>query len=215
MNRGFTLLEAMITVVIVGVVAAVATPNLLPAVQQATLDGGGEAVAAFLARARAEAMTSRRCVRVWIPSTATEDLVAERLNTFDCDIAPTTLPGGIGIDGTANVWIEFARLRPDAQVLQLSFRQVPSSSTSGHLAPGSVSGTPTGFTGDELRFRPNGRVFSSDATLTDDDAVLEVRHRRLSGDFKVVLVEGNGLLCVLPRGADPAVDGTAPNFQCP
>jgi prepilin-type N-terminal cleavage/methylation domain-containing protein len=218
MTRGFTLLEAIVTLAILGVVAALAIPNLLPAVQQATLDGSGESVAAFLARARSEAMTTKRCVRVWIPSTATHDLVAERLNTFDCDRTPATLPGGLGIDGTARVWIEFARLRPDSTTLQLTLRQAPSSSTATAPAPGSVAGTPAGFPGAEIRFRPNGRVFSNDAAtnLTDDDAVVVVRHPRLpTSDFKAVLVDGSGLICALPRGGEPAVDGAAPNFKCP
>jgi prepilin-type N-terminal cleavage/methylation domain-containing protein len=218
MVRGFTLLEALVTVAIVGIVAALAVPNLLPEVQKATLDGGGENVAAFLSRARAEAMTGKRCVRVWLPSSSRSEAVAERLNSFDCDATPATLPGGAGIDGTTKVWIEFARLRLDSTALALGFRQAPSSSTAAALAPGSAVGSPVGFTGDELRFRPNGRVFSNDATttLTDDDAVLVLRHPQLGATgFKVVLVEGNGLICVLPRGVEPTVDGAAPNFRCP
>jgi prepilin-type N-terminal cleavage/methylation domain-containing protein len=218
MHAAFTLLEALITVAIIGIIAALALPNMLPEVQRATLDGAAENVASFVARARSEAMTAKRCVRVWVPSGALHEIVAERLNTFDCDATPATLPGGIGIDGTATVWEEFTRLRLDSKRLTVAFTQAPDSSRAADLAPGSVVGTPTGFTGDEIRFRPNGRVFSDDATvLTNDDAILIVGHLSLpaAADTKQVLVDGNGLICTLTRGASPPVDGAAPNFKCP
>jgi prepilin-type N-terminal cleavage/methylation domain-containing protein len=220
LSRAFSLVEAMVVVALIGVIAALAVPRLLPEVQKATLEGGAENVASFIARARAEAVRSKRCVRVFIPSTATFNVVAERLNNFDCDVAPQTLPGGIGIDGTANVWLEFARLRLDSDRLVVSLSQVPSSC---NPAPGSSAGTPVGFTGAEIRFRPNGRIFSNDngavpARFRNDDAVLTVTHSALggAGNTKKVLVDGNGLVCVFPRGADPpAGAGGLPNMVCP
>ena len=219
MGRGFTLLEALVTVAIIGIISAIALPNMLPEVQRATVEGATENVASFLARIRSEAMTAKRCVRVWVPSGALHEIVAERLNTFDCDTTPTTLPGGTGIDGTATVWEEFTRLRLDSNRLTVTFTQAPDSSRVANLAPGSAIGTPTGFTGDEIRFRPNGRVFSDDAAtvLTNDDAILAVAHLSLPGaaNIKRVLVDGNGLICTMPRGVSPPVDGAAPNFKCP
>lgn len=219
MLRGFTLLEALVTVAIIGIVAAIALPSMLPEVQKATLEGGAENVASFIARARSEAMTGKRCVRVWIPSTALSEVVAERLNNFDCDNNPTALPGGagLGIDGTSAVWIELARLRLDSKRLTVAITQAPNSSRAASLAPGSSVGTPAGFTGDEIRFRPNGRVFSNDAgVFTNDDGIVTVTHGSLaSGGTKQILVDGNGLICTMPRGATPPVDGAAPNFKCP
>lgn len=226
MQRAFSLIEVMVTVALVGIVAALAVPAMLPEVHKATLEGGAENVASFLARARAEAMTTKRCVRVWVPSTATHEIVAERLNTFDCDVTPATLPAGIGIDGTANVWIEFAHLRLDSRRLAVSFVQVPSSSASGAPAPGSVVGTPASFTGNELRFRPSGRIFSNDdvampGRLRNDDAVLRVTHADLvagTSNRKNILVDSVGLLCVFPRGLNPPVDvanGGGSNLRCP
>ncbi len=218
MVRAFTLLEALVTVAIIGIIAAIALPNMLPEVQKATLEGGAENVASFIARVRSEAMTAKRCVRVWVPSTALSEVVAERLNNFDCDNTPTALPGGagLGIDGTGAVWIEFARLRLDSKRLTVGITQAPNSSRAASLAPGSAVGTPAGFTGDEIRFRPNGRVFSNDALFTNDDGIVTVTHGSLaSGGAKKILVDGNGLICTMPRGATPPVDGAAPNFKCP
>lgn len=220
MTRAFSLIEVMVVVAIVGIVAALAVPSLLPEVQKATLEGGAENVASFLGRARAEAMKSKRCVRVWVPSSATSQVVAERLNNFDCDNAPTAAPF---IDGTSNVWLEFARLRLDSKKLLVALTQVPPSC---NPAPGSVLGAPAGFTAQEIRFRPNGRVFSNDTIpmgvngptqLRNDDAVVTVTHAQLSaGATKKVLVNGNGLICVFPRGANPPPGpGGGSNLSCP
>ena len=217
MTRGFTLLEAMITVSILGIIAAIALPNMLPEVQKATLEGGVDAAASFIARARSEAMTTKRCVRIWIPSKALNQIVAERLNNFDCDNTPASLPGGagVGIDGTAVVWAEFAALRLDSAQLRVAITQAPTSSKQAALAPGSAIGTPLGFIGDEIRFRPNGRVFSDDTILTDDDAIVSVTHQGLVGKSKQILIDGNGLICSCGLDVRPPVDGAAPNFKCP
>jgi hypothetical protein len=83
------------------------------------------------------------------------------------------------------------------------------------VRPAALTGTPPGsIAGEaEVRFRPSGRVFGTDLDLNNDDALLEVFHPQLIGDTKKILVEGNGLLCLLARGNDPP--GTYPTFSCP
>src|SRR5687767_3634267 len=77
-RRAFSLIETMIVSSIIMVLAAIAVPQLLPEVQKAHLDGAAEATAAFLARARNEAMLSKRCVRVWVDSTNPRRIVSEK-----------------------------------------------------------------------------------------------------------------------------------------
>lgn len=206
--RGFSLVEVMVVVAILGVMAAIAAPSLLFEVQKATLNAAADEIGSFVARAQNEAMVSRRCVRVTRPSARV--LVAERLNTFDCDRAPLT---AAKIDGTAATFIEFARLNLERGQLSIIFNgtggsRVPDECGGTTDAPGSAAGI------DEIRFRPSGRVFSGDANLADDDGVLVVRHAAMGAgrDEQAVLVNGHGLICVLPRGTNL---GAGPDFNCP
>src|SRR3990172_9997317 len=64
--RAFTLLEMMVVVAILGVFFALAVPVLTPEVHKAQLDGASDVVASFVARARSQAMESKRCTRVFL-----------------------------------------------------------------------------------------------------------------------------------------------------
>lgn len=192
----FSLLEVMVVVAILGVMVALAGPNLLTEVQKTTLSASAEQIAAFLTRAQVEAMVTRRCVR--IRQTEPQVLVAERLNVFDCDNDPASAPR---ISSAADPhFLEFSRMVLDSKQVEIIYDQ----SKLGSLIP-SECVLPPGGTGHELRFRPNGRVFSNDGDLTNDDAVLIVSHGTLQDtpNTQKILVNGQGLICVLPRGLDP------------
>lgn len=208
----FTLLEAMAVVAILGIVAAIAIPPLLPQVHRAQISGESEAVASFVARARMDALTSRRCVRVRIASAnAPIRLVAERLNNFDCDKTPQTFAGGAGIDGTTTQWIETAVLTIGTQSLRLDFDPVPSETTTAALnGAGHGAGEPP-----QLRYRPTGRLWSLDTDLTDDDGVLKLTHAQLepAQNTAKILFDAAGPICVLGRGKSPA--GSGNNLSCP
>jgi len=222
--RAFTLLEMMVVVAILGVFFALAVPVLTPEVHKAQLDGASDVVASFVARARSQAMESKRCTRVFLNTTATPNIiVAERLNNFDCDTAPQTLPGGLGIDGTNQVWIEFARYTMPAPSVTISTFQQPGELTGaciGCVADGAV-GYPAA--NREIRFRPNGRIWTNvtsmaaTATCTDcdDDAVLQVDHIRL-GSFRRILINSNGLICRYQRDALMSPAAAPPqDYVCP
>lgn len=199
--RAFSLIEVAIVVAILGIAASLAIPNLLPLVHRTQLEGATDGVANFVARARAEAMLSKRCVDVRVVGTVS--LVAERLNSFDCE---ATIPGTPFIDNSASAFLVFDRYKPESPNVTLSFPTLPA-------APGS----------GRLRIRPSGRVFSTDVlagppvlpNLGNDDAVLLLTHTKIAGARGTtrILVEQNGLICTIARGQPPP--GTSPNFTCP
>ena len=213
---GFSLIEVMIAVAILGVIATLAVPQLLPEVFKAQREGAAESAANLLFRARSEAMSSRRCVRVFI-ETPTK-LTVERLNSFDCDKAPATSPK---IAGTA-VWIPVDSLTSESPNITFSVAAADGGRVGAQTVTGATPGGSGGggaFDRNEIRFRPNGRLFSNNVTgttpvpvLNDDDAVLVVKHNSLTAARKV-LVDGNGLICTFAPGVTPP--GTAPDFFCP
>jgi prepilin-type N-terminal cleavage/methylation domain-containing protein len=194
-TRAFSLIEVAVVVAILGVAASLAIPNLLPLVHQAQIEGAQDGAANFLARARAEAMLSKRCVRV--TRAGSVSLLAERFNTFDCEAAT---PGGPFIDNTnATPFLLFDAFKPESPNVTFTITTFPAATAATN----------------EIRFRPSGRVFSNDASVTNDDAVIALTHGKLTGAKGTarILIEGNGLICTIKRGSVPA--GTSPNFTCP
>ncbi len=194
---GFSLLETMVVVAVLGILAALAVPNVQPEVRRAQTDGAADATAAFVARARTEAVTARRCVRVWASDDRT--LVMERLNAFDCDSFEAADPPRI--DPARGLWIEVTKLVLDQHALTVSFDPAPRE-----------QGPRAGAVTAELRFRPTGRLYSRDDDVTNDDGVLRISERA-APSFRKVLVEAHGLVCVLDRNTDP--QGVGNDLGCP
>jgi prepilin-type N-terminal cleavage/methylation domain-containing protein len=187
-TRAFSLIETMVVVAIVGVVAAIALPSLLPMREHVVLGGSTDLAATAFARARAEAMAQKRCARIRV---AGASALVEVLNRFDCDVDPSSAPAA----SPGPLWIEAARFRFDSDV-SIDVLRAPE----GSPGPGGDPG--------ELRFRPNGRVFGQDDDLTNDSALYEVSS---PVGFHRLLVQGNGAMCVLKS---PPLD-TPAGPECP
>jgi prepilin-type N-terminal cleavage/methylation domain-containing protein len=230
--RGFSLIEAMVVVALLGIIAAIAVPNFLPELRKANVENSAESVAAFIGRARLEAMTSKRCVRVWIDSTNPRRMVAERLNTFDCDQTANVFPPGMsnGLDGSGLFWVPLVggdlRLEnPGITINMTTSPAKPPASTAScqTVKLASVSGTPAGHPCTEIVFRPNGRVWhqntfiavtGTNPTADANDAVLKIAHLQDAALFRLVLVNSNGLICALERGESLTADPNG-DFRCP
>lgn len=90
--RGFTLMEMMVVVAILGILAAIAVPDLTPAVNNAKLRGQIDEVASFLENARRRARAEGRCYRVVQSGT---ELQMQRRANADCYTPKNgTLSGG-------------------------------------------------------------------------------------------------------------------------
>jgi type II secretory pathway pseudopilin PulG len=200
-----TLVETMVVIALLGVIAALAVPNLSEVMNRVRIDGATEQLAGFLHVARAEAMTSKRCTRITLPAGGTS-IRLERLNSFDCDQSPETARR---IDGApvapATTWVVVKQEQLEGNAAVAGFEVVPTELRG--APPGNVGA------GAEVRFRPNGRVWGRDTNVTNDDAVLFVRHKNKPAIIKRILVEGNGLLCVLGL-AQPAPGGPV-DFRYP
>ena len=174
----FSLLETMVVVAILSVVAALALPGLLPVVKTHQLAGALHGTAGFVARARQEAMSRRRCVRVRLIDS--HRLVMEMLNSYDCD-APNN---SVRIDPTSSLYVELATLRHGGD-LGVAFSRVPAAQPANEPA--------------QLRFRPSGRLWAIDGTGVTapaaDSGVLVVT--TTGQPARGVIVESQGLICTV------------------
>jgi prepilin-type N-terminal cleavage/methylation domain-containing protein len=208
-RQGFTLLESMVVLAILGVVAALALPGMLPMIHKAKLDGAAEIVAGVVVQARTRAMSARRCVRVRLETVAGQpNVVAEELRTFDCDVDPSTAPRTDNTSlGATNLWNEVARARLDTAGISLA------------LNPGASEGLDEwgGPVVYDPVYRATGRLFSSDTNIDDDDVAIELTHAQVAADQnrRYVLLEAHGPVCMLPRGVVPAAGGNANDLDCP
>ena len=79
--KGTTLIEAMVVVAILGVIAALAVPRLLPLVRDTEGRTDAETIASFLDGAHRRAIAEGRCFRVRVVA---NQLVLERRSGGDC-----------------------------------------------------------------------------------------------------------------------------------
>ncbi|HEY4221796.1 MAG TPA: prepilin-type N-terminal cleavage/methylation domain-containing protein [Myxococcota bacterium] len=83
LHRGFSLIEVMVSVVILAVIAAFAVPSVIGLVRLARARNTGETVAAILEEGRTRATAEGRCFRVSAAAGGTQ-LQLQRLSSADC-----------------------------------------------------------------------------------------------------------------------------------
>jgi prepilin-type N-terminal cleavage/methylation domain-containing protein len=169
-QRGTTLLEVMIVVAILGVVGALAAPNLVPLVRMNRLYGQGETTAAFVDATRRRAFGDSRCYRVLLQG---NHLVAERRTEGDC---VTNLADG--------QWVEVQRLVPEANTITVTVDSL-----------GQAAAPAADF---HLVFRPNGRLVGDgdiNVSPSDDGARIVLGDTLEASRGRIVTITANGRIC--------------------
>lgn len=218
--RGFSLIEMMAVVTILGVIAVMAVPAFEPMTRRQKVDGALDSVMSFVARARALAITSGRCVRVRIATANPVRLVAEQLNIYDCLDStndPVTTPR---IDGAApivsNLWLTAFEMQLEERGVQVTFND-------GTAYQPNVTYPHAGWgPNTNLIYRPTGRLWADhnpvpvtgDPTnMYNDDGVLVVRALSAPTERAYVVAASHGPICGVRLG-HPLV-GAAGDWQCP
>lgn len=161
----------MIVVAILGVIAALAVPNLLPMVQQVRIQGDTERVAAFLEAVRARALSEQRCYMVTVSG---NNVFAARRSSPDCV--------NLGADSWAS-----------PPTMSTS---VEAGTT---LRLGSGDALPAGLAVDQrMIFRPNGRL-RGDGDLNPNEEIARIVVGQTNGTREsVVLVNSFLRICTIP-----------------
>lgn len=177
----------MVVVSILGILTALAVPNLQPLSQSSRLHATAEQVASFVDTARRRAFNEGRCYRVRAVSATTLEMEA-RLRS-DC----------VNLGAAAGEWsgaLQSLRVDGGINVAVLG------------MTTSAVDGA-----NNQLVFRPSGRLYGNGDLIVDDGAVVRVDIPN-GDDKRSVLVTPVGQVCTRDdRGAFPAL--TPALFRCP
>lgn len=175
----------MVVVAMLGVLAALAIPNLIPMTQQVRLQGDAARVAAFLEAVRARALAEQRCFMVTVSG---RHVFASRRASPDC------------VNLGADAW--------DSGTLSMT---VENGTT---LRLGSADALPVGLPADQrMILRPNGRLRGDgDLDPSEEIARIVVGQTGLPAQH-VVLVTSFLRVCVIPGAAAAPALSTA--TRCP
>jgi Tfp pilus assembly protein FimT len=180
--------EVMVVVAIVGVIAALAAPNLVPMAKMNRLYGMGETVAAFLDATRRRAVGDSRCYRVIAAGAGT--LSAQRRTVGDC----------VNLDDTN--WVEVQTLVREASSMSFaldSLTQATVPAANFHIV-----------------FRPNGRLVGDgdiDSSNADDGARVALSDTEVPLSVRAIVITANGRICHF--GAGVPLAALASPVNCP
>lgn len=183
--RGSSLIEVMVVISILGIITALAVPNLQPLAQSSRLQATTEQVATFVDTARRRAFNEGRCYRV--RATSVTNLVMEARLRSDC----------VNLGTSAGEWsAALQSLRTDG--VNLALLSLTTSAADG--------------ANNRLVFRPSGRLHGDGDLVANDGAV--IRLEVPGGDDKrTVVVTGVGQVCArADRTSFPVV--AAALFRC-
>jgi prepilin-type N-terminal cleavage/methylation domain-containing protein len=216
----FTLLEVMIVVAILGILASLATPNLIGVIHTAELGATTDNVMGFLTEARTLAFADRRCVQVVASDKAPgvqQQLLARVINTHDCDgdaggFQTQSVTSAPRLQG-AQLWRVTDKLILDNPRVRVLFG---TSNAAGVVDAGSHPSFLKGAAGGcddlpasvtvadcrELRYRPSGRVWQDvyDAAVPNAaNVTVEIFHT-ISKQKKTFIIGANGFIITPPTG---------------
>jgi type II secretion system protein H len=166
-RRGFSLIEVMIVVAILGIIAALGVPGLLTMMRKNRLSAQAETTASFLDATRRRALGEGRCVRV---ITTAKVLTMQPRTVADC----------VKLDDAK--WKDAATLRPDGAGISFATTSLTTASVPAARF--------------DIVFRPNGRlVGNGDLDTTDDGARVTLSDPDLPLETRIILVTANGRIC--------------------
>ena len=190
-RRGFTLVEMMIVVALIGIIVALAMPSLRPLSDVNKLTGRTEVIAGLVDDARRLAFNVGVCHKIMMNG---DDLWIVQRTHSDCT--------SVDSDTTASGdWSTIPR-RQQIGGDGFTYRIMTARSAGGSPPP------------DEIIFRPNNRLWGNgDINPADDGARIQVRYDN-TGKSKSVDVTSMGRVCIRDWGTDtvPAPTGA---LTCP
>jgi Tfp pilus assembly protein FimT len=180
-----------VVMTILGIIAGIAVPSLVPLLGSSRLHAETESVAGFLEQARRLAVNEGRCVRV-VPVLG--GLRIQRRTVGDC----------FNIDVETNAWATITEYFPPTGVTLT-------------MAGQSLT-TPASQVNDNHRiiFRPNGRLWGDgDLVVTDDGARINMTSSVGGANRRSVVISAVGRICTQGYGATPFPPLTIGNLGCP